>query len=79
MEGLAEENQSLKEEMRKHDFLFVEILEEMRHKLDWIEENQKQLAVSMREKPELDSQESSLQKLESESKTIAPKKDTLVL
>lgn len=48
----------------------------MKHKLDRIEENQKQLAVSMPEKPELDPQESSLQNLESESKTIAQKKET---
>lgn len=74
LEGLEEENQSLKEEMRKRDSLFVEALEEMKHKLDRIEEHQKQLAVPTPEEPELDSPESSSQQPESEPET--PKKDT---
>ena len=76
MEGLAEENQSLKEEMRKRDSLFVEVLEEMKHKLDRIEENQKQLAAPTPEEPELDSPELSSQQPESESEPVIPKKDT---
>ena len=74
LEGLEEENQSLKEEMRKRDSLFVEALEEMKHKLDRIEDHQKQLAVPTPEEPELDSPESSSQQPESEPET--PKKDT---
>ena len=76
LEDLEEENRSLKEEMRKRDSLFVEVLEEMKHKLDRIEENQKQLAAPTPEEPELDSPELSSQQPESESEPVIPKKDT---
>jgi len=56
--------------------LFVEVLEEMKHKLDRIEENQKQLAAPTPEEPELDSPELSSQQPESESEPVIPKKDT---
>jgi len=76
LEDLEQENRSLKEEMRKRDSLFVEALEEMKHKLDRIEENQKQLAAPTPEETEIDASEQSLQKEESEPETIIPKKDT---
>ena len=76
LEGLEEENRSLKEEMRKRDSLFVEVLEEMKHKLDRIEEHQQQLAAPTPEEPELDSPESSSQQEESKTETVMPKKDT---
>ncbi|WP_404467343.1 MerR family transcriptional regulator [Planococcus rifietoensis] len=76
LEDLEEENRSLKEEMRKRDSLFVEVLEEMKHKLDRIEENQKQLAAPTPEETEIDASEQSSQEEESEPKTIMPKKDT---
>ena len=76
LEDLEEENRSLREEMRKRDSLFVEVLEEMKHKLDRIEENQKQLAAPTIEEPELDSLESSSQQPESEPETVTPEKDT---
>lgn len=65
--------------MRKRDSLFVEVLEEMKHKLDRIEENQKQLAAPTPEEPELDSPESPSQPEESEPETVTPKKDTVGL
>lgn len=76
LEDIEEENRSLKEEMRKRDSLFVEVLEEMKHKLDRIEEHQQQLAAPTPEEPELDSLESSSQHPESEPETVTPKKDT---
>lgn len=76
LEVLEEENRSLKEEMRKRDSLFVEVLEEMKHKLDRIEEHQQQLAAPTPEEPELDSPELSSQQPESESEPVIPKKDT---
>lgn len=76
LEDLEEENRSLKEEMRKRDSLFVEVLEEMKHKLDRIEKNQKQLTAPTPEETEIDASEQSLQKEESEPETIIPKKDT---
>ncbi|WP_416144829.1 hypothetical protein [Planococcus koreensis] len=76
LEVLEEENRSLKEEMRKRDSLFVEVLEEMKHKLDWIEEHQQQLVAPIPEEPEIDASEQSSQEEESESEPITPKKDT---
>lgn len=76
LEDLEEENRSLKEEMRKRDSLFVEALEEMKHKLDRIEENQKQLAAPTPEESEIDASEPSSQKEESKPKAVIPKKDT---
>lgn len=76
LEDLEEENRSLKEEMRKRDSLFVEVLEEMKHKLDRIEENQKQLAAPTPEETEIDASEQSSQEEEIEPETIIPKKDT---
>ena len=76
LEGLEEENRSLKEEMRKRDSLFVEALEEMKHKLDRIEEHQQQLAAPTPEEPEIDALESSSQEEESPTKTVSPQKDT---
>ena len=72
LEDIEEENRSLKEEMRKRDSLFVEVLEEMKHKLDRIEENQKQLAAPTPVELELDSPESSSEQEE----RVTPKKDT---
>ena len=76
LEGLEEENRTLKEEIRKRDSLFVEALEEMQHKLNRIEEHQKQLAAPIPEEPEIDSSELPSQKEESESETVMAKKDT---
>lgn len=76
LEDLEEENRSLKEEMRKRDSLFVEVLEEMKHKLDRIEENQKQLDAPTPEETEIDASEQSSQEKEIEPETIIPKKDT---
>lgn len=76
LEDLEEENLSLKEEMRKRDSLFVEVLEEMKHKLDRIEENQKQLDAPTPEETEIDASEQSSQEEEIEPETIIPKKDT---
>ena len=76
LEDLEEENRSLKEEMRKRDSLFVEVLEEMKHKLDRIEENQKQLAAPTPEETEIDASEQTSQEEESEPETVMPKKDT---
>ena len=76
LEDLEEENRSLKEEMRKRDSLFVEVLEEMKHKLDRIEENQKQLAAPTPEEPEIEAPELSSQQEESEPDPVTPKKDT---
>lgn len=76
LEDLEEENRSLKEEMRKRDSLFVEVLEDMKHKLDRIEENQKQLAAPTPEEIEIDASEQSSQEEESELEAVVPKKDT---
>lgn len=76
LESLEEENRILKEEMRKRDSLFVEVLEEMKNKLDRIEENQKQLAASTPEETEIDASEQTSQEEESEPETVMPKKDT---
>ncbi|MBT2572084.1 MerR family transcriptional regulator, partial [Planococcus sp. ISL-110] len=76
LEDLEEENRSLKEEMRKRDSLFVEVLEEMKHKLDRIEENQKQLAAPTPEEPEIEGPELSSQQEESEPEPVTSKKDT---
>ena len=76
LEDLEEENRSLKEEMRKRDSLFVEVLEDMKHKLDQIEENQKQLAAPTPEEIEIDASEQSSQEEESELEAVVPKKDT---
>ncbi|TWT08086.1 hypothetical protein FQV26_09820 [Planococcus sp. CPCC 101016] len=66
----------MKEEMRKRDSLFVEALEEMKHKLDRIEDHQKQLAAPTSEEPKIDALESSSQQEESEPEKVTPKKDT---
>lgn len=76
LEGLEEENRSLKEEIRKRDSLFVEALEKMQHKLDRIEKQQAQLIAPVSKEPELDASESPSQQEESEPETLAPKKDT---
>ena len=76
LEDFEEENRSLKEEMRKRDSLFVEVLEDMKHKLDQIEENQKQLAAPTPEEIEIDASEQSSQEEESELEAVVPKKDT---
>ena len=66
----------MKEEMRKRNSLFVEALEEMKHKLDRIEEHQKQLAAPTPEELEIDAPEPSSQQEESKPETVTPKKDT---
>ena len=76
LEGLEEENRSLKEEMRKRDSLFVEALEEMKHKLDRIEEHQQQLVAPVSEKPDINAPEPSSQEEENEPEPVTPKKDT---
>src|SRR5690606_19527194 len=76
LEDLEEENQSLKEEMRKRDSLFVEVLEEMKHKLDRIEEHQQQLAAPMPDEPDINAPEPSSQEEENELEPVTPKKDT---
>ena len=75
LEGLEEENRSLKEEMRKRDSLFVEALQEMKHKLDRIEEHQ-QLAAPTPEEPKIDEPELSSQQQESVPEAVPAKKDT---
>src|SRR5690606_34531353 len=69
LEGLEEENRSLKEEIRKRDSLFVEALEKMQHKLDRIEKQQAQLIAPVSKEPELDASESPSQQEESEPET----------
>ena len=76
LEDIEEENRSLKEEMRKRDTLFVEALEEMKHKLDRIEEHQQQLAAPTTEETEIEAPESPSLQEESKFEPITPKKDT---
>ncbi|ANU13328.1 putative DNA binding protein [Planococcus halocryophilus Or1] len=75
LEVLEEENRSLKEEIRKRDSLFVEALEEMKHKLDRIEEHQKQLVAPVSEEPDINAPEPSSQEEENEPEPVTPKKD----
>lgn len=67
--------QQQEEHQKERDMMFVEILEKMQKKIDWMEAQQKQLLAPTLKEPELDKSEPSTEQEENEPEATILKKD----